>query len=135
MERQSAASPSHWLWEQYLDGYVNVDYPPSEHNVMQVKADVYANVTELDFPAGSVDEVGLHHVFEHFNRVTALAMLIKWHNWLKIGGKLHIETPDLAGSAKTLLSGIFLEDKDGSCASHGRRPVFQMGVSHRSLVS
>ena len=90
--------------EKYLDGYINVDYPPSEHNVMKVKADVYANVTELVFPAGSVDEVRLHHVFEHFNRVTALAMLIKWQNWLKIGGKLHIETPDLVGSAKTLLS-------------------------------
>lgn len=90
--------------EQHLDGYVNIDYPPSEHNVMQVNADVYANITELDFPAGSVDEVRSHHVFEHFNRVTALAMLIKWHNWLKIGGKLHIETPDLMGSAKTLLT-------------------------------
>ena len=90
--------------EQCLDGYVNIDYPPSEHNVMQVQADVYANITELNFPAGSVDEVRLHHVFEHFNRVTALVMLIKWHNWLKIGGKLHIETPDLIGSAKTLLA-------------------------------
>ncbi|HHT9135736.1 MAG TPA: methyltransferase domain-containing protein [Candidatus Wunengus sp. YC60] len=90
--------------EQHLDGYINIDYPPTEHNVMQVKADVYANVTELDFPPGSVDEIRLHHVFEHFSRVTALAMLIKWHNWLKIGGKLYIETPDLVGSAKTLLA-------------------------------
>ncbi len=99
--------------EQYLDGYVNIDYSPSEHNVMQVKADVYANITELDFPAGSVDEVRLHHVFEHFNRVTALAMLIKWHNWLKIGGKLHIETPDLVGSAKTILAESSWKSKMG----------------------
>lgn len=89
--------------EQHLDGYINIDYPPGEHTVMQIKADVYANVTELDFPAGSINEVRLHHVFEHFNRVTALAMLIKWQNWLEIGGKLHIETPDLIGSSKTLL--------------------------------
>jgi SAM-dependent methyltransferase len=30
--------------------------------------------------------------------------LIKWHQWLRIGGRLHIETPDLIGSARTLLS-------------------------------
>lgn len=90
--------------EQHFDSYINIDYPPAEHNVMQIKADICANITELDFPTQSVDEIRLHHVFEHFNRVTALAMLIKWHNWLKIGGKLHIETPDLVGSAKTLLA-------------------------------
>jgi predicted SAM-dependent methyltransferase len=99
--------------EQHFDGYVNIDYPPSEHNVMQIKADIYANIAELDFPPGSVDEVRLHHVFEHFNRVTAIAMLIKWHKWLKIGGKLHIETPDLIGSAKTLLSDVPWRVKTG----------------------
>jgi len=90
--------------EQHFDGYVNIDYPPSEHTVMQVKADAYANIIELDFVPESVDEIRLHHVFEHFSRVTALAMLIKWHKWLKVGGKLHLETPDLMGSAKMLIS-------------------------------
>jgi ubiquinone/menaquinone biosynthesis C-methylase UbiE len=60
-----------------------------------------------------VDEIRLHHVFEHFSRVTALAMLIKWHQWLKVGGKLHIETPDLMGSAKTLLSNNSFRTKMG----------------------
>ena len=90
--------------EQHLPGYINIDYPPSEHNVMQVKADVFANITALSFPPGSVDEIRLHHVFEHFTRVSALALLITWCGWLKPGGRLHIETPDLMGSAKTLLS-------------------------------
>ena len=99
--------------EQYLEGYVNIDYPPSEHNVMDVKADVYANINNIEFPPGSVDEIRLHHVFEHFNRVTALAMLIKWHGWLKIGGKLHIVTPDIIGSARTLLSNSSLKTKMG----------------------
>ncbi len=87
---------------QYISGYINIDYPPSEHNLAPVKADVYADARSLDFPARSVDEIRLHHVFEHFNRVAALGMPIKWHKWLKVGGKLHIETPDLIGSAKTL---------------------------------
>jgi SAM-dependent methyltransferase len=90
--------------EQHFEGYLNIDYPPANHNVMNVQADAYANILRLNFPAGSVDEIRLHHVFEHFNRVTALAMLIKWHDWLKEGGLLRIETPDLVGSAKTLSS-------------------------------
>ena len=97
--------------EQYLDGYINIDYPPSKHNVMKVKADISADLIKLYFPEESVDEIRLHHVFEHFSRVTALSMLIKWHNWLKIGGKLYIETPDLIGSAKTLLSGASWKTK------------------------
>lgn len=90
--------------EKRFDGYVNIDYPASEHNVMTVRPDYEADITRMEFPAGSVDEIRLHHVFEHFNRVTALAMLVKWHRWLKVGGRLHIETPDLMGSAQTLTS-------------------------------
>ncbi|KAF0219372.1 MAG: type 11 [Geobacteraceae bacterium] len=90
--------------EQYLDGYVNIDYPSSNHSVMQVKADRYADITTLSFPEGTVDEIRLHHVFEHFSRVTALALLIRWHEWLKVGGILHIETPDLEGSARIVVS-------------------------------
>lgn len=90
--------------EQIFPGYVNIDYPSDEHNIMKVKADYEANITALNFPHQSVDEIRLHHVFEHFNRVTALAMLIKWQQWLKIGGRIHIETPDLMGSAEILTS-------------------------------
>lgn len=90
--------------EQYFRGYINIDYPSSEHAVMDVKADYLADITKLDFPENSVDEIRLHHVFEHFNRVTALAMLIKWHQWLKVDGVLQIETPDIMGSAEVLVS-------------------------------
>lgn len=99
---------------KHFDGYINIDYPPSAHGIVTVKADIFADVRGLDFPCGSVDEVRLHHVFEHFDRVTALAMLIKWHSWLKIGGKLHIETPDLIGSAKTLISNASWNTKMGA---------------------
>jgi|CZKM01.1.fsa_nt_gi FkbM family methyltransferase len=99
--------------EQYFAGYLNLDFPPSQHNVMQVKADACVNILALDFPDESVDQVRLHHVFEHFNRVTALAQLIKWHRWLRVGGEICLETPDLMGSARTLLSGASLEVKMG----------------------
>jgi glycosyltransferase involved in cell wall biosynthesis len=100
--------------EQRLEGYVNIDHPPSEHTVQKhLAADLFADITILRFPKQSVDEIRLHHVFEHFDRVTALALLTRWHLWLRIGGKLHIETPDLIGSAKTLLSDVSWSVKMG----------------------
>jgi predicted SAM-dependent methyltransferase/glycosyltransferase involved in cell wall biosynthesis len=100
--------------QQYLDGYINIDHPPTEHVVQVLHvADVFCDITQLKFPPQSVDEVRLHHVFEHFSRVVSLAMLIKWHRWLKTGGKIHIETPDLIGSAKTLVSDASWKTKMG----------------------
>lgn len=100
--------------ESLFENYINVDYPPVEHNVMQVKADIFADITAIALPRGCADEVRLHHVFEHFSRVTALAMLVKWHAWLKVGGKLHIVTPDLMGSAHNLLTSSSWKVKMGS---------------------
>ncbi len=87
--------------ETLFPGYVNIDHPSSEHNVMAVRPDVTIDIRQLDFAPESVDEVRCHHLFEHFNRVTALAMLIRWHAWLKPGGRLYIETPDFEGCART----------------------------------
>jgi len=90
--------------QQHFDGYINIDYPSENHDMIDTKTDVYCDIRTMNLPENSVDEIRLHHVFEHFSRVDALAMLIKWHKWLKINGRLHIETPDLIGSAKTLIS-------------------------------
>lgn len=97
--------------ENYFEGYINIDFPPEAHTVMSVKADVYQDITQLQFPSESVDEIRLHHVFEHFNRVTSLALLIRWSEWLKIGGKLHIETPDIEGCAKIITSNSSFSQK------------------------
>ncbi len=99
--------------EQRLDGYIGIDFPPGEHNVMKVQADFFADVGRLHFPPGSVDEVRSHHMFEHFSRVSALALLLRWHTWLRPGGRVHIETPDLLGSARTLASSAPLRVKMG----------------------
>ncbi len=97
--------------EKYLDGYINIDYPPSEHTVANVKADLFYDITKLIFPKESVDEIRLHHVFEHFDRTTAFSLLIKWHEWLKVGGLLHIETPDLKGCAEVIVSDAPIQTK------------------------
>lgn len=89
--------------EVRLNGFVNVDFPPSEHTVQQTTAaDVYADITRLRFAAGTVDEIRLHHVFEHFDRPTAHALLARWQQWLRVGGELVIETPDLRACSRLL---------------------------------
>ncbi|MEW6600678.1 MAG: glycosyltransferase [Nitrospirota bacterium] len=94
--------------ERRLDGYINIDYPPSEHSVQSVQAaDVFADISKLDFPELSIDEIMLHHVFEHFDYPSALAMLSRWRLWLKSGGRLVIETPDLEASMELFRAGEY----------------------------
>ena len=78
-----------------LKGYLNVDFP-SEQGVASgtSRPDVEADVTRLDAPPGSIAEIRLHHLFEHFERANALALLIRWYDWLEPGGRLLVETPD-----------------------------------------
>jgi len=91
--------------ERYFPGYINIDYPATEHTVQKTScADVLANITELQFPNGTVDEVRSHHVFEHFTRQEALALLCAWHSWLQVGGIVVIETPDFDASMHQLVS-------------------------------
>jgi SAM-dependent methyltransferase len=79
----------------YLAGYINIDFPTSDSTIMPVKADIYQDIRTLEYPENSIDEIRSHHVFEHFERVEALKILLKWRKWLKPGGKLVIETPDM----------------------------------------
>jgi hypothetical protein len=81
--------------QKYFEGYVNIDYPLSEHSVQLTSvADEFANLLEMNYGPRTIDEVRLHHVFEHFDRAIALALLASWNSWLKPGGILHIETPN-----------------------------------------
>lgn len=96
----------------YLEGYTNIDFPLSEHTVQEkTVADKHADLTALRHTAESVDEVRLHHTFEHFIRPQALALLASWHSWLKMDGRLHIEVPDFDATAKLVL-GRFTKDRD-----------------------
>ena len=91
--------------EYHFEGYVNIDYPITEHTVQQKSvADVEADILSLKYPPDSVEEVRLHHVFEHFSRAHACALLASWNSWTKIGGRLHIEVPDFAKTARAVLS-------------------------------
>lgn len=92
----------------YLPGYINIDYPldiQSSQHAQQVPVDLYADITTLHYMPGSVAEVRLHHVFEHFDRATALRLLVEWYEWLMDGGILTIETPDFDRCIKAYLLG------------------------------
>lgn len=89
--------------EKYLEGYINIDLPPSEHTAQEVKADLYSDVRDLDYETSTVDEIRSHHLLEHFSRQEALFLIARWHRWLKIGGLLVVETPDFEESAKKFI--------------------------------
>lgn len=96
----------------HFSGYINIDYPPEDHTVqVSSGADIYGEITALAFEQNSIDEIRSHHVFEHFDRATALALLTKWHTWLKKDGLLVIETPDFLGSVQAWLGDISFKRK------------------------
>ncbi|MBA4319037.1 MAG: hypothetical protein C0412_11620 [Flavobacterium sp.] len=91
--------------EIHLDGYVNIDYPPDLHTVqISTAVDEYHNILELSYPANSINEIRLHHVFEHFWRSTAVGLLAGWWSWLEPGGLLHIEVPDFDRTSFAVLN-------------------------------
>ncbi len=82
-------------------GYVNVD-------LFDVTADLKADVSNLPYEDGTVDECLAWHLLEHFratneyephlsnsiNPKTCEEVLREWYRVLRIGGKLSIKCPD-----------------------------------------
>lgn len=105
--------------QKYLDGYLNIDFPADSHSVQQTSpADLHADLLALHYPAGSVDEVRLHHVFEHFTRPVACALLCTWHTWLKEGGLLRLEVPDFRRTAAVILNPLASPRAKGVAMRH-----------------
>jgi len=95
----------------HLDGYVNIDFPPDKHTIqVNSKADEFHDLLSLRYKKESINEVRLHHVYEHFTRPVSLALLASWHSWLKIGGEIHIEVPDFDRTAKVALNRLTSEN-------------------------
>jgi len=91
--------------QRYLTGYVNIDYPLTEHSTQSVSvADQLADILELRYLAGSIAEVRLHHVFEHVPRSHACALIAAWNGWLAPGGVVRIEVPDLGRTSWAVLN-------------------------------
>lgn len=75
--------------EAIFEGFCNIDaslYPC---------CDVVAGVEKLKLSSNSVGIIYNSHVFEHFPREKAKAVLYEWYRVLKPGGKIFICVPDL----------------------------------------
>lgn len=62
-----------------MEGYLNIDFPPSSHPIQILSgADHFQDITAPSFPVESIQEIRLHHVFEHFSRPVAAALISSW---------------------------------------------------------
>ncbi len=68
----------------------------------KVVTDIQQDILKLSYPPNSIEEIRLHHVFEHFTRPIACALIAIWRYWLIPGGILRIEVPDAGKMAWTL---------------------------------
>jgi len=95
-----------------LPGYVNVDLPSEKRPLhKRPTVDLEADIRDLHFDPETVGEVRLHHVFEHFDRVTTLRLLITWYVWLQDGGLLVVETPDFEKQVRLWSRSRFAEER------------------------
>jgi hypothetical protein len=84
-----------------LEGYMGVD--------MHSDTDIKMDIMELDLPEGCADEILGSHVIEHFPQHRVPGILTNWYKTLKEGGKLVLETPDLAALCKDYLMQVGAE--------------------------
>lgn len=84
-----------------LEGYMGVD--------MHSDTDIKMDIMELDLPENCADEIFGSHVIEHFPQHRVPGVLTSWYKTLKEGGKLVLETPDLAALCKDYLMQVGAE--------------------------
>ncbi len=80
-----------------LEGYVNLDAFVDDPRV--VKADI----TNLPYPDGSIDEILSEHVFEHVGFAEEERLFRECHRVLRSGGHLTVETPDMEWLCRAFL--------------------------------
>lgn len=82
--------------DMHMDGFINVDkYDKS--------ADVMADITQLPYDDGSVDEIRAYQVFEHIAYNLSDALFEEMKRVLCVGGKAIIEVPDIDWTARRIL--------------------------------
>jgi predicted SAM-dependent methyltransferase len=83
----------------HLDGYINIDAQ------VRPAADLVADVTKLDYPENSIDEIYLNAVFEHLWKEDHVPVCTAWRKMLKPGGVLAIDSlPDFDRIAKAYVN-------------------------------
>lgn len=81
-----------------LEGYINIDYYKPEGDDTSrtgFEPDLVLDMRTVELADESVDEILTVHTMEHFVRWEAVELVGKFHRWLKPGGRLVTEMPDL----------------------------------------
>jgi predicted SAM-dependent methyltransferase len=61
-----------------------------------------------DMTFSDVEEIRSNFLFEHFDRKEAIEVLKQWKSWLRVGGKLLIEVPDMEEICKVFgINGVW----------------------------
>ncbi len=85
-----------------LEGYLNVD----RRSLPGI--DIVADVDELPFEKGEIDEIFSSHLLEHFPEEQLRRVLLRyWLNLLKPGGVFRAVVPDSDGMIKAYISGEY----------------------------
>jgi len=87
--------------QDYREGYVNVD----DGSIFDLKRDVTADIFDYELPPESVDEILLSHVAMYIRPDEIEPLLLRWYGWLKVGGKIEIETIDIEKVMRIALDG------------------------------
>jgi SAM-dependent methyltransferase len=90
-----------------IEGATNVDMSP------ETNPDIVSDVPTFvaNEAAETWDEVHMYHVLEHFDKHTAMQLLIDIHRILKPGGAVIIECPDIMKCAINILQAKVNGDK------------------------
>ena len=84
----------------FLEGWINID------KNKKVQADLYMDIQEIKHfcPENAVDEIMMIHVISYLRFWEALDFLQDCHRWLRDGGKIEIEVPDINKLARKIIS-------------------------------
>ncbi len=88
-------------WDK-REGYINLDIAP------QVEPDLLiVNNDYSMLPKNHYKEIVANDVLEHIPRELTLSTLLDWAEYLKMGGKLHLQTTSVLGVARQLKKNSF----------------------------
>lgn len=111
------------------EDYVNVD-----HRAL-AGVDVVADVLDLPFKSGSLDEVLASHVAEHFTQRNFSKILAYWYSLLKKGGSVRLIVPNIDAMARGYARGEVTWDQLRSVALGGQDYASDFHFNHFSIDS
>jgi acetyltransferase-like isoleucine patch superfamily enzyme/predicted SAM-dependent methyltransferase len=106
---------------RYFKDYINIDYYEYDKNDTSrsgLKCDIMMDIKKLDVLPGTVNEILLVHVLEHFTRWDAVSLLKSFYAALEVNGELVMEHPDLDKCIE-----FYLEDKRNTDTPLGPRNI------------